>query len=187
MPRPVRLQTDSPIFIVLNGPLGIGKSTLAEALADSIHQCVMLNGDKLIAATPPPADEIGYLHSTIALLIPHHRQFGYRHFVIDHFWSAPAQLDDLKRGLLRVEPDADVRCFLLTLPLEDNLRRIRRRQLARVIDEQEFEDRNVVKEREMLSRNSGLELGEPFEVSAPPSELVAKLILRLGLQPGPGL
>lgn len=34
----------SHMIIVLNGPLGIGKSTLAEALADSIDRCVMLDG-----------------------------------------------------------------------------------------------------------------------------------------------
>jgi len=44
------------MIIILNGPLGIGKSTLAEALADSIEQCVMLDGDHLIVANPLPAD-----------------------------------------------------------------------------------------------------------------------------------
>ena len=69
------------MIIVLNGPLGIGKSTLAEALAESIDECVMLDGDHLVAANPPPADEIEYLHSTITLLVAHHRRFGYLHFV----------------------------------------------------------------------------------------------------------
>lgn len=32
------------MIIVLNGPLGIGKSTLAEALAEAIDHCVMLDG-----------------------------------------------------------------------------------------------------------------------------------------------
>ena len=67
------------MIIVLNGPLGIGKSTLAEALAESIDQCVMLDGDHLVAVNPPPSDAIEHLHSTIALLIAHHRRFGYRH------------------------------------------------------------------------------------------------------------
>lgn len=86
------------MIIVLNGPLGIVKSTLAEALAESIDWCVMLDGDHLIAANPTPADEIEYLHSTIALLIDHHRRFGYRHFVIDHFWRTPEELADLRSG-----------------------------------------------------------------------------------------
>ena len=72
------------MFIVLNGALGIGKSTLAEALSENIDQCVMLDGDHLIATNPPPVDRLRLLHSTISLLVAHHRRAGYRHFVIDH-------------------------------------------------------------------------------------------------------
>lgn len=169
------------MIIVLNGPLGIGKSTLAEALTESVDQCVMLDGDNLVAANPPPADEVDYLHSTIALLVAHHRRFGYRHFVINHLWRTPAELADLRRRLLDVDAGADIRCFLLTLPLEENVRRIQRRQSARVLDEEEFERRTVVEERESLCDVSGA-LGEPFDVSAPPADLVKVLQLRLGLR-----
>jgi shikimate kinase len=41
------------MIIALYGPLGIGKSTLAEALAESIDRCVMLDGDHLVAVNPP--------------------------------------------------------------------------------------------------------------------------------------
>jgi shikimate kinase len=170
------------MIIVLNGPLGVGKSTLAEALAESIDQCVMLDGDHLIAANPPPAEEIEYLHSTIALLVAHHRRFGYRHFVIDHFWRTPEELADLRRRLLEVDADADVRCFLLTLPLGENLRRIERRQSARALDEQEFERSTLASERKALLESTDGTLGEPFDVSAPPEDLVAELLLRLDVR-----
>jgi hypothetical protein len=129
------------MIIVLNGPLGIGKSTLAEALAERIDHCVMLDGDSLIAANPPPVDEVEFLHSSIALLVAHGRQFGYRHFVINHFWHTAAHLADLRARLLAVDPDVDIRCFLLTLPLADNLRRIELRQSARAINELNDSDR----------------------------------------------
>lgn len=170
------------MIIVLNGPLGIGKSTLAEALAENIDQCVMLDGDQLIAANPPPPDEIEYLHSTIALLVAHHRRSGYRHFVIDHLWRTAAELTDLRRRLIEVDADADIHCFLLTLPLDENLRRIQRRQSARALDEQDLERRTVAEERETLSKNADSDLGEPFDVSAPPVDLVSMLLLRLGLR-----
>lgn len=169
------------MIIVLNGPLGIGKSTLAEALAESIEQCVLLDGDYLVATNPPPADPIAYLHSTIALLIAHHRQAGYRHFVIDHLWRTPAELAALRRALVDVDAAAEIRCFLLTLGLEENLRRIQRRQVARAIDEQEFELGTVAEEREVLFKSHDGKLGDPFDVAAPPLELVAKLMRRLGL------
>lgn len=169
------------MIFVLNGPLGSGKSTLAEALTESIDRCVMLDGDHLVAANPPPGDEVGFLHSTIALLVAHHRELGYRHFVIDHIWRTPGELDDLRRRLLGIDSEAEIHCLLLTLPLDENLRRIRRRQRARVLDEAEFERRTVAKERQALYGGTAGVLGEPFDVSEPPAKLVGKLLDRLGL------
>ena len=63
--------------------------------------------------------------------------------------------------------DAKVCYFLLTVPADENLRRIENRQKARAIDEREFELRTFAEEREALTKNS--DLGEPFDVSAPPS------------------
>jgi len=165
------------MIIVLNGPLGIGKSTLAEALTESIDQCAMLEGDRLVAVNPTPYDELEHLHSTIELLISHHRRFGYRHFVIDHMWRLPAELADLRRRLIAI--DSELRCFLLTLPADENLRRIERRQQARAIDEREFELRTVAEERELLATTP--DLGEPFDVSASPQDLVRMMLRRLAL------
>lgn len=168
------------MIIVLNGPLGIGKSTLAEALAESIDRCVMLDGDHLVAANPPSSDALEHLHSTIALLVAHHRRFGYLHFVVDHIWTSAAELADLRSRL--VEMDRDIRCFLLTLPADENLRRIERRASARALDERDVEFRTFTEERETLATNTSEELGEPFDVSSPPPDLVAMMLRRLGLR-----
>ena len=169
------------MVILLNGPLGIGKSTLAEALAESLDGAVMLDGDQLITMTPAPADEVDYLHGLLALLIGHHRAAGYRHFVISHLWRTAEELADLRRRLLAFYAAADIRCFLLTLPLEDNLRRIRRRRSARALDETEFEHGTVQAERALLFAADGAPVGETIEVSAAPQVLVAQLLQRLGL------
>lgn len=165
------------MIIVLNGPLGIGKSTLAEALTESIESCVMLDGDKLLAAHPPLANDFEHLHAIVALLVAYYQRLGYRHFVIDYRWRSAAELAHLHRLLPRTEPEAAVRCFLLTLPAEEHRRRIERRQGARAIDEREFELRTFSEEREILNRSSNL--GEPFDVSAAPPELVAMMLRRL--------
>jgi hypothetical protein len=55
------------MFIILNKPLGIGKSTLAEALTESIDNCVMLDGDYVVAVNPPPPNEVEYWHTTLEL------------------------------------------------------------------------------------------------------------------------
>lgn len=167
------------MIIVLNGPLGVGKSTLAEALCERIEWCAMLEGDSLLAVNPPPADEIEHLHSAIALMAAHHRGFGYRHFVIDHVWTSGAQLDDLRDRL--VDLDRDFRCFRLTLSAERNLERIRQRASTRAIDDLDYELRTVEDERRALEAGPGASLGEPFDASAPPDSLVARMISLLDL------
>jgi hypothetical protein len=161
------------MIIVLNGPLGIGKSTLAEALTESIDSCAMLSGDALVTVNPPSAAELEHLHSMIELLMRHHRRFGYRNFVIDHVWRTESELADLRRRL----DDPETHCFLLTLPLAENLLRVARRQTARAIDEREFEQLTLVEERRALE---GPGLGTPFDVSKPPTELVFRLLALVG-------
>ena len=161
------------MIIVLNGPLGIGKTTLAEALTESIDACAMLSGDHLVAVNPPSKTEIEHLHSTIELLVLHHRRFGYRSFVIEHVWRTELELTDLKRRL----DDPEFHCFQLTLPVEENLRRVERRQAARAIDEREFEHLTMAQERRALEEPG---LGTQFDVSGPPAELVLRLLGLVG-------
>lgn len=168
------------VIVLLNGPLGAGKSTLAEALAERLPSSVWLNGDGLVALNPPPPDEGRHLHATIKLLVDHHGSRGYRHFVIDHLWTEPEELEDLRERLKEVDPSAEIRCFLLTVSAEENLRRIKRRAAARAVDELAFELRTVLRERSALSTRPEGVLGEPFDAGSPPAELVERLLERLG-------
>lgn len=171
----------SGVVVVLNGPLGVGKSTLAEALCESVDRCAMLDGDHLVSVNPPSDDGLGHLHGAVEVLVGHHRRFGYRHFVINHLWTSPAELDDLRRTLSRALPEARIHVVRLTLPMEDNLARIRGRARARALDERAFEERTVREERDLLQAAEGDELGEPFDVSDPPAVLVERLLARLAV------
>lgn len=166
-------------IIVINGPLGIGKSTLSEALSESLDQCVMLDGDHLIAVNPVPVNETAYLHRIVGLLVAHHLRSGYRQFVVNHYWRFPHELEDLRRTLLNIEPDADIRFFLLTLSLDEHLGRIHRRRAAREIDEEQFELQTVAAERDVLYHQGRVGLGQPFDVSGPLHQVVADLLLQL--------
>ena len=107
------MAADRPLVILLNGPLGIGKSTLGEVLGEAIDRCVTLDGDRLSAINPPPADELASLHDTVALLAGHHLKAGYDRFVINHYWADARQIAALVSKLRAIMPDAQVRRFLL--------------------------------------------------------------------------
>lgn len=112
------------------------------------------------------------------MLVEHHRRFGYTHFVINHLWRSAEELDDLRRRLRAADPGAPIHSFLLTAPAAENRRRIARRQDARAVDERDFEWQANADERALLDGRS--DVGEPFDVSAPPAALVARLLARLG-------
>ena len=171
------------MIVILNGPLGIGKSSLAEALSEAIDGCVHLDGDPLIAANPLPDDEAEFLHKTVCLLIPHYEIYGYRHFVISHYWESARLLGRLTDELKEIAPEHPVRRFLLTLPLDDNLERIRRRDSVRAIDELDFELQTVATERHALSCWPSDAPDEVMDVSAPLGNLVATLLESLRVSP----
>lgn len=167
------------MIILLNGPLGIGKSTLSEALTERIDWCVMIDGDHLIELNPPPDNELETLCAVSALFIAHHQSYGYRNFVLNHLWTQRSELDQFRAKLS--ELDSDVRCFRLTVPLEENLQRIERRASATGLD-QSYELKIFSKEHEILSRCTGDELGEPLDASASPAKLVDHLLSFVGLR-----
>jgi hypothetical protein len=104
-------------------------------------------------------------------IIRHHWKSNYHHFVISHIWRTSSEIADLCDRLIGID----------VLPLDDNLRRIEHRSSVHAINEREFELRTVMEERNLLLKNSSRELGEPFDVSAPPETLVAMLLARIGL------
>lgn len=174
------LVDDPPLAILLNGPLGVGKSTLGEVLGEAVERSVTLDGDRLVALNPPPDDEPGTLREAVALLVRHHLARGYDRFILNHYWSSTGQLADLEARLQSIDPRFRVHCFRLTLPKEENLQRIAQRQKVRAIDEIEFEAEHFAEEHALLA-SAGCELGIPFDVSEPPDLLAAKLIEALGL------
>lgn len=168
------------MIVLLNGPLGIGKSSLGEALSESLEDSVHLDADALIATNPPiveGSEGNEHLHGALTLLVAHHLRFGLRHFVINHIWLEVADLEDLRDRLEAVVPDAVFRVFRLCLGASENLARIERRARSRALDELEFELRTMREERAHLRGRD--DLGEPFEVDRPLDQLVESMRSRL--------
>jgi chloramphenicol 3-O-phosphotransferase len=167
------------MIILLNGPLGIGKSTLSETLTELIDWCAMLDGDHLIELNPPPANEQEALCAVSTLLIAHYQSVGYRNFVLNHLWTRHADLSQFCAKLSELDPH--VHCFRLTLPVEDNLRRIERRASATGLD-RSYELDVFSEEHRVFSGCCGDELGIPLDASNSPVEVANQVLALLGLE-----
>lgn len=120
------------MIIIINGPLGIGKTQVSEKLIEYFDRAVMLDGDYIGAVHPFEIyDEarIEYLYQTLRHLTAYHVEHGYRNFVINYVFESAASLARL-RGLL-ADLDGEIYAFRLTCTESEMERRIRSRAVGR--------------------------------------------------------
>ena len=78
------------MIIIINGSLGVGKSSVAEELHWKFEKSVYLDGDSLGAVHPFEIyDEarLDQLYRTLELLVGFHQKNGYDHFVINYVFE----------------------------------------------------------------------------------------------------
>ena len=89
------------MIIIINGPLGIGKTQTSWALVRRFPRAVMLDADYVAEFHPFDYyndEHLAYAHATLRVLAAHHISHGFQHFVINWIFETPFQLDRLKRG-----------------------------------------------------------------------------------------
>ena len=124
------------MIIIINGSLGVGKTSVAEQLHRKLDRSVHLDGDHIGDVHPFEIyDErrIAHLYRTLALLVGFHQQNGYGNFVINYVFESAGSLQallDLLRPL-----DASIHTYWLTCEAQEQARRIR----ARHTDDMEWE------------------------------------------------
>lgn len=90
------------MLLLVNGPCGVGKSSLGWMLLDTLHGAVLLDGDAFGAVNPYRVDDARrstHLQNTLALVIRHHRAHGYRHFIIPTVTTGPGWAAALQEAL----------------------------------------------------------------------------------------
>jgi GrpB-like predicted nucleotidyltransferase (UPF0157 family) len=91
------------VIVIINGPCGIGKTSVAWELNARFDRAVMLDGDYVGAVHPFDIyDEarLKYLFKTLHYLIAFHIEQGhYINFVVNYVFETPGQLADLRRLL----------------------------------------------------------------------------------------
>jgi hypothetical protein len=118
------------MIIILNGPLGIGKTQTSWALVRHFPRAVMLDADYVAEFHPFDYyndEHLAYAHKTLRVMVAHHVSHGFQHFVINWIFESPFQLDRLK-GLLG-DLGLPIHAFRLVCAPEEVERRVRRRNL----------------------------------------------------------
>ena len=116
------------MIIIINGSLGVGKSTIADLLHTKFDKSVHLDGDYIGDVHPFEIyDEarITYLYRTLAHLIRFHQENGYFNFVINYVFESAESLQELLDLLTPLDPD--IHTYWLTCDEKEQAKRIQGR------------------------------------------------------------
>ena len=135
------------MIIIINGSLGVGKSSVSEQLHWKFDKSVNLDGDHIGYVHPFDIYDnarISHLYRTFELLIGFHQENGYQNFVINYVFESPESLQELLDLLHPL--DSSIHTYWLTCNPEEQEKRIRKRQrdqieweLKRFIDLQQIQ------------------------------------------------
>src|SRR4051794_6127767 len=90
------------MIVIINGPLGIGKTSTSWQLLWHFERGVMLDADHVAAFHPFDFyndAHLDYAHATLRVLVAHHLRHGFQDFVINWVFETPSQLMRLKQEL----------------------------------------------------------------------------------------
>jgi broad-specificity NMP kinase len=137
------------MIIIINGALGVGKTSVAEELHWKFRKSVHLDGDAIGNVNPFEIYDDArtlHFHRTLALLVGFHQEHGYPDFVINYIFENAGQLEQLTELLRPLDPD--LHSFRLVCEASELEARVRRRnrdtldwelkrspELARIQDE----------------------------------------------------
>lgn len=166
------------MVIVLNGPLGVGKTETAWRLIQLLSHAAMVDIDYVAALHPFDyrlARDLNYAYESAAVLADHHVRNGYEDVVVNWVFETQAQLDALRRLFSRF---GTVRAYVLTCSIEELERRIHRRGGANI-------ERDLARGRELhaiLEKASKAgDIGTPIDTESRTAQQMATAILDLAV------
>lgn len=116
------------MIIIINGSLGVGKSSVSEELHWKFDKSIHLDGDHIGNVHPfeiYDPERIDHLYRTLALLIGFHQQNEYHNFVINYVFESAESLKDLLDLILPL--DTEIHTYWLTCEKEVQATRIQGR------------------------------------------------------------
>lgn len=163
------------MIIIINGPLGIGKSSTSWELLSKFNKAIMLDGDYIGAVHPfeiYDKDRTRYLYRTLEHLISFHRANGYEHFVINYVFEEIPELDELIKYLNPFQ--IPIHCFRLTCSEATHINRIKERNH----EDLAYEINRGLELADIQNKNAmGNQLGHVIDTTNLNRKQVAKLIV----------
>jgi chloramphenicol 3-O-phosphotransferase len=139
------------MIVIINGSVGVGKTSVGEELHWKFDKSIHLDGDCIGNVHPFEIYDyarIDHLYRTLALLIGFHQQNGYQNFVINYVFESADSLQDLLNLLLPL--DDEIHTYWLTCEKNEQEKRIRGRggsdvewDLNRYIELQEIQQKGA--------------------------------------------
>ena len=162
------------MIVIINGSLGVGKTSVADAIHQRFAKSIHLDGDAIGDEHPFEIYDdarIDRLYRALTLLVDFYQKEGYSDFIINYVFESAQSLEDL---LTLLRPlDEHIHCYWLTCSREEQTKRIRGRnrqeldwELQRFVDLQ-----NIQAE----AARQGF-IGQQVDTSALSTEGVADLI-----------
>lgn len=124
------------MIIVINGPLGIGKTETSWHLIEKCNPGVLLDGDYIAAIHPfdySNETQLDYAYDTFRVLVSHHVLHDIQDFVLNWVFETPTQLARLRHRLQEV--NMPILAYRLVCSMDEIERRIRKRGLPQVTAE----------------------------------------------------
>jgi len=116
------------MIIIINGALGVGKTSVAEELLKRFNRSVHLDGDHIGNVHPFEIYDkarIEHLYQTLAHLVRFHQEHGYPDFVINYVFESSGSLEQLL-SLLR-PLDENINVLWLTCDETEHAKRVQGR------------------------------------------------------------
>ncbi|MFT5193694.1 MAG: gluconate kinase [Cellvibrionaceae bacterium] len=133
------------MIVILNGSVGVGKSSTSWELATRYDPSFMLDGDFLGAVHPFEIYDqarVDYLYETLNHLIQFHQSNDYANFVVNYVFEHPFQLALLTDRLK--ESDDDIHAFWLTCDEAVQTKRVKSRKPDHQWDLKRFVELNRI-------------------------------------------
>jgi len=116
------------MIIIINGSLGVGKTSISEELLWKFDKTVMLDGDALGNVNPfdiYDQNRIQHLYKTIELLVKFHKDSGFDNIIINYVFESSESLNQLIEMITPI--DRNIFSFWITCEEEIQRDRIIKR------------------------------------------------------------